>query len=84
MEVEACNFVEREIFGGIAEAFDARQIIKHLLFGRRQHAIQAAEDGHGQDDLSVVAAFVITPQQVRNFPDQVGFFFKIEHRNFGK
>ena len=46
----------------------------HRITRGLQHAIEAAQDGEGQDDLAVFVFFVRTAQQLGVLPDQVGKF----------
>ncbi len=46
---------------------------QHLLLGRLQHGVQAADDGHRQDEVAVLAAHVHVAQYVvGDAPDEVG------------
>ena len=47
--------------------------LQHGLLGRFEHCVEAAQDGHGQDDIAVFAADVNVAQDVvRDVPDEVG------------
>ena len=37
---------------------------EHSLFGRFQDGVEAADDGHGQDDVAVLAAYIVVAQHV--------------------
>ena len=43
---------------------------EHLLLGRRQHAVEAAQDGERQDHVLVLAALEGVADQVRDAPEE--------------
>jgi len=43
---------------------------KDRILGRRKDAVEAAQDGQGQDDLGIIRLLVIAAQQVSDRPDE--------------
>ena len=52
-----------------------------LGLGRREHAVEAAQHGHGQHDALVLRRAVGTAQQVGDLPDQVREVVVVRHRS---
>ena len=51
---------------------EARFHAEHRVIRRFQHGVQAADDGHGQDDVAVLAPHIdVTQHVVRDAPDEV-------------
>jgi hypothetical protein len=51
---------------------ERRPHIEHSLLGRLEHGVEAAQDGHGQDHVTVLATDVeIAEDVVRNPPDEI-------------
>lgn len=46
----------------------------HLVLGRRKHAIEAPQDGEGQDHVGVCAAPIMVADQIGDVPDEFGDF----------
>ena len=51
-----------------------------LGLGRREHAVEAAQHGHGQHDALVLRRAVRAAQQVGDLPDQVREVVVVRHR----
>jgi hypothetical protein len=45
---------------------------EHLILGRLQDAVQAAQDRERQDHVPVLVGLIRPPQQIGDLPDQVG------------
>src|SRR5207302_4914191 len=58
-----------DALGAVLEGGVLRQ---HLLPRGSQQAVEAAEDGEGEDDLAVLVALVGTAEQVADVPDEAG------------
>ncbi|TLD46543.1 MAG: hypothetical protein FAZ92_01169 [Accumulibacter sp.] len=91
LEVERGVIVEA-LAGGIVEmgvegvAFEPAALAplelgQDLGFRRRQHAVEAAKDGHGEHDAFVLRRAVGTAQQVGDLPDQVREVVVVRHRS---
>ena len=52
-----------------------------LGLGRREHAIESAQHGHGQHDALVLRRTIGPAQQIRDLPDQIGELFVVWHRS---
>ena len=52
------------ILVGDAGRVQLRLHAEHSLFGRFQDGVEAADDGHGQDDVAVLAAYIVVAQHV--------------------
>jgi hypothetical protein len=48
--------------------------------GRREHAVEAAQHGHGKHDTLILRRPVRTTQQVGDLPDEVGKIVMVGHR----
>ena len=53
-------------------------LVKDLLLGGLQHGVEAPEDGHGEDDVAVLAPHVDVAEQVIGYsPDEVGYLAEL-------
>ncbi len=55
------------------------QLLQHRRLGGLQHAVEAAQDGEGEDDLAVLGLLVVAAQEVGDGPDEGGEV-RIGHR----
>ena len=63
---------QRPVLVGDARLVQLRLHALHRLLGRFQHRVQAAHDGHGQNDIAVLAAHIVVAQHVvGNAPDKI-------------
>jgi len=64
---------QRLILVGDTDRIQAELHVQHRLFGRLQHRVQAAQHGHGQNDVTILAAHIEVAQYVvGDAPDEVG------------
>jgi hypothetical protein len=55
-------------------------VLVEFVFGGFEDAVQAAEDGHGEDDSAVFVGFIGATQEVGDVPDEVCVFAEVGHR----
>ena len=74
VEALAGGLVQDVVEGVVVDAcpLALRMLAQALLLGRRQHAVEAAQHGHGQHDALVLRRAVGAAQQVGDVPDEVG------------
>jgi len=70
------NFIERLI---LVLVFDLVELAQHRRLGWLQHAIEAAQHGHGQHYAFVLRRTVRAAQQVGNLPDKIRKVIMVRH-----
>ena len=70
---EVLRLAEQELFLGLhGHRGDRGGLRQHRGLGGRQDALQAAQQGEGQDDAAVLGLLEVPAQQVSDGPDFVG------------
>ena len=52
---------------------DGGMLLQHSGLGRREDAIEPAQDGEWQNDLAIFVSLVGASEQITDAPDEVGY-----------